>query len=141
MQEGDRSIEFHLGPRRAADGKVNPAQRVTGVLPGLTSCYAHAAQPRKNHQADCEAHDVARIRAIHGLVWMSARESSACHVRLCRSLRRGSLWIRERSVSGQRSASAARAACRLQAAAGERYTFDLTACWYAARSSGSSMEP
>src|SRR6185437_14323988 len=88
MQEGDRSIEFHLGPCRAADGKVNRAQRVAGVLPGLTSCYAHAAQPRENHQADCEAHDVARIRAIHGLVWMSARESSACHVRLCRSLRR-----------------------------------------------------
>jgi hypothetical protein len=47
MQQGDRPIELRLGLFGAGDGKVNPAQRVAGVLLDLAARFARAA-PKQN---------------------------------------------------------------------------------------------
>jgi len=49
MQQGDGSIEFPLGLLRAANGKVNRAQVVAGVLRDLASLFAPTAPQQDHH--------------------------------------------------------------------------------------------
>jgi hypothetical protein len=63
MQQGDRTIELHLGVFGAADGKVNRAQGVAGVL--LNPAFHSAAAKQENHQSGSEVQEDRTTCALH----------------------------------------------------------------------------
>ena len=65
MQEGDRSIELHLGWFGAGDGKVNRAQEVAGVLLDLASRFARAAREQDDHQTGTQGEEGATRCFLH----------------------------------------------------------------------------
>jgi hypothetical protein len=91
MQEGDRSIELHLGLFGAGDGKVDRAQRVAGVLLDLGSRFARDAPEHDDHQTDIETKEDGMTGAPYGLTWFPPREFAACHTRSSHSPLRGCL--------------------------------------------------
>jgi len=65
MQEGDRSIELHLGLFGAGDGKVNRAQAVAGVLIDLASRFAREAPKQDEYQTGSEPKEDRTTYALH----------------------------------------------------------------------------
>jgi hypothetical protein len=57
MQEGGCSVELHLGLFGAADGKVDRAQGVAGVLLDLASRFAREAPEQDDHQTGDEGQE------------------------------------------------------------------------------------
>ena len=65
MQQGDRPIEFLLGLFGAGDGKVNPAQRVAGVLLDLAARFARAAPKQNSRQTGAQVKKGRTMSAIY----------------------------------------------------------------------------
>jgi hypothetical protein len=65
VQEGDGSIELHLGWFGAGDGKANRAQGVARVLLDLASRFARNARKQADHQTGTPVQEAGMTCAPH----------------------------------------------------------------------------
>jgi hypothetical protein len=65
MQQGDRTIELHLGVFGTGDGKVNCAHGVAGMLLNPASRSTCAAAKQEDHQSGSEVQEDRTTCPLH----------------------------------------------------------------------------
>jgi hypothetical protein len=88
MQQGDGSIELFLGFFGAADGEVNGAQGVAGVLVDRDIPSARAARKQDGRQSRTDMLENRSRSALDG--WLPLGGCAATHTRVSHALPRDS---------------------------------------------------